>query len=468
MKKFALFALLCAGCTLIPKYQRPAVPLSKNWPAATPNSSLPTNAIPAADIGWRDFFRDPRLQQLIALALTNNPDLSVAVLTVQQEHDLYRVQRNALIPVGEVAAGATRQRIATGFGGGHFVATFSQFEANLGISQYELDLFGRIRSLTRQALETYFASAEARKSAQILLVSEVSTAYLTARELADQLAVAHDALRAATNAYDLTRRSYDGGVMSELNLNTANVQVQNASNTVAGFEQQLAQENDYLTLLVGRPFPDNLPAPAPFNPRICLAPIPAGLPSDLLERRPDVLEAEHQLKAANANIGAARAAFFPVITLTAAGGSSSSTLSGLFMPGSQAWNISPQLVWPIFAAGTEWDELKAVKIAKRIEIADYQKAVQTAFREVADSLAASATLQAQLAANETALAADQKSLELTRQLFNHGVNSWLNVLAAQQIRDTARLSLIQSEYARLFNSIALYQALGGGWREYSP
>ncbi len=466
-----LFTLALAGCTLVPKYQRPTVAVAKSWPenAAAQNAETSTNT--AADIGWREFFRDPRLQQLIELALTNNPDLRVAMLNVEQTRALYKVQRNALVPTLDVNANGTRQRIATGFAGGSQSATFNQFNVNLGVAQYELDLFGRVRSLKQQALETYFATEEAQKTAQIALVAEVGAAYLTERELDEQLTVARQTLEAAQQSYDLTKSSYEAGVRSELDLNTADTQLQTARASVAGYEQQFAQAENYLVLLVGRPLPDDLAAAsrnAGFDPQICLSDIPAGLPSDVLQRRPDVLAAEHQLKAANANIGAARAAFFPTVTLTGSAGTASSTLEGLFAPGSQAWNFSPQIVWPIFAAGTAWNELQAVKAGKLIEAANYQKAVQTAFREVADSLAAQAAIQMQLAANQALVKSQQRIYELTQARFQQGVDSSLNVLITQQNFYNARQNLIQSEYSRLFNLINLYQALGGGWRENSP
>jgi multidrug efflux system outer membrane protein len=460
--------LALAGCTLAPKYQRPSVAIADQWPETGParNAEVSTNA--TADIGWRDFFRDPRLRQLIELALTNNPDLRVAMLNVEQTRALYRVQRNALVPTVDLNANGTRQRIAYGFAGQGSGLTYSQFNVNLGVAQYELDLFGKVRSLKQQALETYFATGEAQKSAQIALVAEVGAAYLTEREAAEQLAVARQTLAAATNAYDLTRSSFDAGVLSELDLNTAETQVQTARGAVASYEQQIAQAENYLVLLVGRPLPDDLPASQEFNPRICLSDIPAGLPSDLLQRRPDILAAEHQLEAANANIGAARAAFFPTITLTGSAGTASTTLENLFAPGSQTWSFSPQIVWPIFAAGTAWNELQAIKAQKLIEAASYQKAVQTAFHEVADSLAARAAAETQLAANQSLAGADQKNYDLTEARFKNGVDSSLKVLAARQALDAARQNLIQSQYSRLFSLINLYQALGGGWRENSP
>ena len=464
-----LSVLIWTSCTLVPKYERPAVAISPGWPKVPGYSQSPTNTapVPAADIGWHNFFGDPRLQQLVELALTNNPDLRVAVANVEQTRALYRVQRNALIPTVAVNANGTRQRIPNVFAGGGRAFTYGEYDVSLGVASYELDLFGRVRSLKRQALETYFATEEARKSAQIALVAQVGAAYLTEREATEQLSVARQTLQAAQQSYELTQRSFEAGVLSQLEVNTAAAQAQTARAAVAAYEQQLAQAHDNLVLLVGRPLPDDLPAPQPFNPQICLSDIPAGLPSDLLERRPDVLEAEHQLKAANANIGAARAAFFPTVTLTGSGGTASTTLEGLFAPGSQTWAISPQIVWPIFAAGTAWNQLKAVEAAKRIEVANYQKALQTAFREVADALAAHATVQTQLAANQALVKASRQTYELTEAGFHSGVNSALDVAAAQQNLDALRQNFIQSRYSRLFNLINLYQALGGGWQEYT-
>jgi outer membrane protein, multidrug efflux system len=464
-----LSVLMWAGCTLEPKYERPAVALSPSWPVVPGYPPARTNSalVAAADIGWHDFFRDPRLRQLVELALTNNPNLRVAVLNVEQSRALYHVQRNALIPTVSVNANGSRQRIPFGFGGQGSGFSYDQYAVNLGVASYELDLFGRVRSLKKQALETYFATEEARRSAQIALVAQVGAAYLTEREATEQLAVARQTLKAAQQAYELTRRSYEAGVRSQLDVNTAANTAQSARAAVAGYEQLFAQARDNLVLLVGRPLPEDLPAPQPFNPRICVADIPPGLPSALLQRRPDILAAEHQLKAANANIGAARAAFFPTITLTGSAGTASTGLEGLFAPGSQAWAFSPQIVWPIFASGTAWNELKAVKASDRIAAANYQSAVQTAFREVADALAARTTVQTQLAANQALVKANRQTYQLTEAGFHTGVNSALDLAAAQQSLDSARQGLIQSQYSRLFSLINLYQALGGGWHEFT-
>jgi multidrug efflux system outer membrane protein len=463
----ALFFAALAGCTLAPKYQRPAAAISPNWPAAAGTGQSRTNAVPSADIGWREFFRDPRLQQLIELALTNNLDLRVAVLNVEQSRAQYRIQRSALFPTINATGSGSRQRIPPNVEGFPSALTLSQYSLNLGTASYELDLFGRVRSLKAAALENYFATGEARRSAQIALVAEVGNACLLERAVSEQLAVARQTLAAVQASYELTQRSYEAGVVSELDLRTAEGQVQTARSNVAAYEQQLAQAEDNLVLLVGQPLPKDLPPAPPLNSADYLSDVPAGLPSDLLQRRPDILGTEHQLKAANASIGAARAAFFPAITLTASAGTASSQLDNLFAPGSSAWMFSPQITLPIFTAGRNRANLDAAKIGKLIEVANYEKAIQTAFREVSDSLAARAAVAVQLEAGETLVKAEQRRFELAEARFRQGVDSYLNVLSAQQDLYSAQENLIQFQFSRLSNLISLYQALGGGWREHS-
>ncbi|HEY1663972.1 MAG TPA: efflux transporter outer membrane subunit [Verrucomicrobiae bacterium] len=468
-KWFVLAVLTVTGCTMVPHYDRPAPGISTAWPKVPGYAKSPTHAAPAAaDIGWREFFRDARLQQLIGLALTNNPNLRAAVLNVAQMRALYHVQGDALIPTVAVDAQGSRQRTPNFFGANGKAFTYSEYSVDLGITSYEVDLFGRIRSLKRQALETYFATEEAQRSAQIALVANVASAYLADRQANEQLAVERRALKAAQQTYDLTKSSVDAGVLSQNDLDLTIAQLQTAHGLVAGYEQQSAEANDNLVLLLGEPLPADLPAPKSFNPQLCLSDIPAGLPSDLLERRPDVLESEHQLKAANANIGAARAAFFPTITLTASGGSASGTLENLFAPGSSTWALSPQLYWPIFAAGTAYDQLQADKATKEMDAANYQSTVQTAFREVADALAVRVTVQTQLKADQAVVKADQESFDLTMAGFQGGVNSTFDVCTAEETLDTAQQNLIQTQYARLVSLINLYQALGGGWNENTP
>ncbi len=462
--------LALAGCTMIPKYHQPPAQLSQSWPSVPgyPTNQTAPAKITAADIGWRDFFRDPRLQQIIELALTNNPSLIAAMENVEQTRQLYHVQFAQLIPTVNLNANGQRTRtpnVYTSGPGASPALQYTEYNVNLGVTSYELDLFGRVRSLNRQALETYFASEEACKAAQIALVAQVGTAYLTEEEAAQQLALARDSVKAARQSFDLTKRSFDAGVLSQFDLNNASTQLQNATASEAGYAQQYAEAADNLTLLVGKPLPPELQPSPKLNLDICVSDIPSGLPSDLLERRPDIIQAEHQLKAANANIGAARAAFFPTVTLTGSAGLASTTLESLFAPGAHAWGFSPQIVWPVFALGTAYHELQADKAVQLADAANYQSAVQTAFKEVADALAVRTTVQSQLADNVALVKADQQSYDLTKAGFDSGVNSALDLDVTQLTLNSAQQSLVQTQYSRLISLINLYQALGGGWNE---
>ncbi len=461
----ALFVLALAGCTLAPKYQRPTASVSPNWPAVPGSNQISTNAVAAADIGWREFFRDPRLQRLIELALTNNPDLRVASLNVELSRAQYRIQRAALLPEMDISGGSLRQRIPPNVEGFPSALTLKQYNVGLGTTAYELDLFGRIRSLKAAALENYFATEAARKSAQLALVAEVAVQYLTERELDEQLKITQNTLAAVQHSFDLIKASYDAGVGSELDLRTAEAQVATAKANAALYEQQRDQAGNALVLLVGEPLPADLAPPHPLNAQRVLADLPPGLPSDLLQRRPDILAAEHGLKAANANIGAARAAFFPSIKVTADAGTSSAQLAGLFASGSGAWLFNPQITLPIFEAGANKAKLDVAQISKLIEVANYEKAIQTAFREVADALTAKKFLNEQLADQTARVQAEQRRYDLADARYRNGVDSYLTVLSAQQDLFAAQQNQIAAQFARLSNLIGLYQALGGGWRE---
>jgi len=469
MNKLLSFALLAglalAGCTLAPKYHQPAAPIAGAWPENSPAgaSAAVTNA--AADIGWRDFFSDPRLQSIIGLALTNNRDLQVAVLNVEVSQAQYRIQRANLFPQVDATGSYTRQ-LTPGyelFPGQS--AENSVYSVGIGTTSYELDLFGRIRSLKAQALENYFATAEARRNAQIALVAEVAIQYLTELELDEQLSVARQTLASVQSAYDLNKQSYDVGNASELDLRTAEAQVQTALVSIASYQQQRNQAEHALVLLVGEPLPENLPPVRPLDAQPLLADIPPGLPSDLLQRRPDILEAEHTLRSANANIGAARAAFFPTIKITANAGLSSQQLSSLFTSGSETWLFNPQITLPIFEAGQNKANLDVAKLNTRIEIANYEKAIQTAFREVADALTAKKFLDEQLAGQEKLVQAEQSRYDLSTARYRNGVDNYLTVLSAQQDLYNAQQNLVTLQLSRASNLVTLYQDLGGGWRE---
>jgi multidrug efflux system outer membrane protein len=453
-------ATFVGGCTMIPKYERPAAPVSESWIDNTIATNGAANA--AADIDWQEFFDDPRLQKLIALALENNRDLRIAALRVEQFRAQYRIQRSELFPGFQGNASMNRQKYSgtvTAFGGGAILTTYS---LDVGTS-YEIDLFGRVRSLKKEALERYFATEEARKSVQIALISEVAAEYLTQLRLREAKAIANQTLQTVQSSHDLIKRSFEAGAASELELRTAEGQVQTVRVNSANFLQLLAQSENALVHLVGQPLPHDLPTGKPFEQQQLLADLPVGLPSEILQRRPDILAAEHNLKAANANIGAMRAAFFPKIVLTGSAGVASAKLTDLFAGPSSTWSFSPQITVPLFDVGGTRAKLAVSKIDKNIEIANYEKAIQTAFREVADALAIRSILDEKLKAQELLLSAQQKRFDLTTARYRQGVDSYVDVLLAQQDLYAAQQNLVQFQAARLLNAVTLYRSLGGGW-----
>ena len=456
MSKFQLSILVVvlalSGCTMIPKYERPAAPVAAQFPGVTESQKETV----ASDIAWQNFFAEERLKKLIELALANNRDLRVAVLKVEQSRAQYRITRSSSFPSVNGSGSFARSHAAD--------VTSDQWNASLGTTAYELDLFGRVRSLNRQALEKYFATEEAQRSAQISLVAEVASQYFVLRQAEEQLQLARQTLTAVQESYDLNKATFDAGASSELDLRTAEGQVQTAKINVLTYERQLAQAQNYLVLLVGKPLPDDLPVPRSFSDTNLLAEIPAGLPSELVQRRPDILEAEHTLKAANANIGAARAAFFPTITLTGSIGTTSSEFEKLFGSGTGVWSFSPQVTVPIFTGGQNLANLDSAKISTRIEVANYQKAIQTAFREVADALVATGSYARQIEAETVLINAQQKRFELATLRYRQGEDTYLNVLSAQQDLYGAQQGLLESQYNKLASQISLYKALGGGWK----
>jgi len=456
-----ILGMLLGGCTLMPKYERPPAPVSDSWPnGVAPASS--TNTV-AADIDWRRFFDDPRLQKLIELALTNNRDFRIAALRVEETRAQYRIQRAEFFPGVEGRASYTRQRFSGAidtFNGG---STMTAYGLELGAA-YEVDLFGRVRSLKKEALEKYFATEEARKSVQIALVSEIATEYLTQLRLLEAKAIARKTLETVQSSYNLIQRRFEVGAASELELRTAEGQVQTVRVNAANFLQLLAESENRLVVLVGQPLPGDLPAARPFQQQQLLTDLPVEVPSEVLQRRPDILAAEHTLMAANANIGAARAAFFPRILLTGSGGTASARLSDLFTGPSMIWSFSPQITVPIFEFGATRGKLDVSKVDRQIELANYEKAVQTAFREVADALAVRSILDDKLKAQEILLNAQQKRFDLTTARYQQGVDSYVDVLLAQRDLYAAQQDLLQFQAARLLNAVALYRSLGGGWK----
>jgi outer membrane protein, multidrug efflux system len=453
---------LAAACSLAPRYERPAAPVAPAFPgapAAQPGATSP------GDVGWRDVFGDPRLQALVSLALERNRDLRVSALNVELVRAQYRIQRAEQLPQVTGNASANVQRTPADLSPLGRATSGTAWSVGAGIPAFELDLFGRVRSLSSAALEQYLATEEARRSAHLALVAEVATQYLATRALDDQVALARSTLEAVAASLTLTRRSAEAGRVSELDLRTAESQVETARFNLSAAEQQRAQAENALVLLVGGPVPTDLPAPLPLDAQPVVAELPAGVPSDVLVRRPDVLAAEHALKSANASIGAARAAFFPSISLTATGGTASSELSGLFGSGSATWIFFPRITVPIFAGGALRASLDVAEVRKSIEVAQYERAIQGAFREVADALVARAAIEDQLRAQTARVAAEGRRFQLSDRRYRAGIDSYLTVLTAQRDLFAAQQQLIQTRLSRLANLVDLYRALGGGWRE---
>jgi outer membrane protein, multidrug efflux system len=412
----------------------------------------------AADLQWRQFFADERLQAIIATALKNNRDLRVATLNVERARALYRIQRAELLPTVESGLTGSKQHVM--ISGTTGLVTLEEYGVNLGFSSWELDFFGRIRSLGKRALEEYFATEQARRSAQILLMSEVASAYLTLAADRENVKLAQSTLESQQAAYKLIRRRFEVGLAPELDLQQAQTRVDAARVDIARYTELAAKDANALNLLVGSTVPADL-LPEMLSVVKPLPDVSPGMSSEVLLRRPDVLQAENQLKAANANIGAARAAFFPRISLTSAIGSASGDLSGLFKSGSFVWNYAPQIVLPIFDART-WPALKVTKVDKEIAVAQYEKAIQAAFREVADALARRGTMGDQMQAQQSLVDASAKTYRLSNLRYEKGIDIYLNVLDAQRSLYNAQQGLIAIRLTKLANQVRLYAVLGGG------
>lgn len=460
----ALAAFTLGGCSLIPDYQQPPTSVAAQWPQGPAYGPNAMAEQAASEQGWRQFFRDPALQQLIQTALQNNLDLRVAALNIDAYRAQYRIQRAELLPAVSADGSGSRQRLPGELSSTGNPQISSQYSATLGVSAYELDLFGRVRSLSEQALETYLSSEEARRATQISLVADVANAYLTWQADLALLRLTEDTFKAFDKSYQLTLRSNQVGVASALELSQSRTSVESARVKLAQYQRQVAQDRNGLTLLLGSSLPADLPAGQPLDSPL-LSPLAAGLPSELLQRRPDILAAEHALKAANANIGAARAAFFPSISLTANAGSLSPDLSGLFNGGSGSWLFQPQISLPIFNAGSLQASLDYSKIQKDIRVAQYQQSIQSAFQEVSDGLAARQTYQQQLQAQRDLVSANQEYYRLAERRYLIGVDSSLTFLVAQRALFNAQQSLIIDRLAQLGSEVNLYKALGGGWLE---
>ncbi len=468
-------AVLSCGCSLIPAYERPVAPVAASYPAF---NAVSTSDAAAATVPWQQFFTDLRLQQLIALALEHNRDLRVAVLNIEQARSQYQATRASQLPaVNGVITGSRTPGLSQN-------SINSVYSAGLQVSAYELDFFGRVASLKEQALGQYLATEEGRKTAQISLIAQVATTYLAVLADEELLDITRRTLDSREESLKLAKLRFDNGVTSELDYRLVESLLEAARFAYAQQQRQRLLDDNALTLLVGQPLPPTganlLPVPTALRPALGveasavslvqvqpMADVPAGLPSDLLASRPDIRQAEQLLLAANANIGAARAAFFPKIALTVQAGSASSHLSDLFKTGSWGWTLAPQLLVPIFDAGRNRASLAAAKAQRDIAVAQYEKSIQTAFREVADALASRATLGNQLRASQAQVNAETVRLRLARLRYDSGAASYLDALDAQRSLFSLQQALVQTRLLQLQNQVTLYKALGGGWTDAS-
>lgn len=457
-----IFVSCFCGCTLAPRYTRPEAPVPSEWPTgeAYKETSPDESAPKAAELPWREFITDKKLQEIIDIALGNNRDLRVAALKAQQARALYGIGEVSILPSVNVIGNWYKERVPADLSPTGSRHTTEKYSVNLGITSWEIDFFGRIRSLKDKALEEYLASDQARRGVQIMLITAVAQTYLTLAADREALQLVSSTLEAQENAYNLIQKRYNVGMASELDLRRAQSQVDVARGDVSRYTQLVAQDQNALNLLVGSPLDEQL---LPRNLADISSPkdISPGLTSEPLLLRPDILAAEHRLKAANANIGAARAAFFPRISLTTTIGTASADLSGLFKSGSGVWSFAPQIVMPIFDART-WFAYDAAKIDKEISIAQYEKSIQTAFREVADALAVKGTINERVTAQQSLVDAFTETYRLSQLRYNHGIDSYLSVLDAQRSLYAAQQGLVMLRLAKINNIVTLYKTLGGG------
>ena len=454
-------ALVLAGCAnLAPDYRRPAAPVPQNWAAAPAGAEAAAPA--AADQPWQQFFTDERLRALIGQALQHNRDLRVAALNIERARALLRIEQADRLPTVSAGVGAAAQRTPGSLSASGRAETTRRYDASLGIAAYELDFFGRVRSLSDAALQEFLATEQARHSAQISLVAEVANAYLALAADRERQRLARETLDNQRSAHALIQRRVESGVASQLDMRRSQTTVDAARADLARYTAQAAQAENALAVLVGAPLQPGA-LPDSLAPVAALEALPAGLPSEVLQRRPDIRGAEHRLQAAHAQIGAARAALFPRITLTASGGVASRALSDLFQGGSGAWSFIPQLTLPLFDSGRRRAAVQVAQAERSIALAEYEGAIQRAFREVADALAVRSTLGEQLEAQQSLVAAAADTYRLSDIRFRQGAQSYLEVLDAQREMYAAQQALIGVRLTRLTNQVTLYKALGGGW-----
>jgi len=450
------------GCSLAPKYTQPQAPIPAQWPQG--NAYKDTQTKPGTptvpELTWADFFADKTLQKIIEMALRNNRDLRLAALNMERARALYGIQRAELFPAVNAMGAGGKQRRSTDLISPGDPRSVEQYSANLGIAAWEIDFFGRIRSLKDQALQEYLSTEQARRSAQIALVSELARVYMTLAADRENLKLARSILESQQASYDLILKSYQIGLATEIDRRRAQAQVDAARRDVPRYTQLAAQDKNALNLLAGAPVPEEM-LPLDLSSVTPPREIYPGLSSETLLNRPDILAAEHRLKGADAYIGAARAAFFPRISLTTSVGTASDALSGLFDSGSGTWNFAPQAVMPIFDART-WAALRVSKTNRKIILTQYEKTIQTAFREVADALAVAGTINHRVSAQQSLVDATAETYRLSNKSYSIGMDNYIGVLNAQRSLYAAQQGLVSLRLTKLANRVSLYAVLGGG------
>jgi len=460
-KKLSLMLLTAtvflSACQILPEFNKPAAPIPDKFPVAVEPA-----ATPVADIGWSEFFLNPELRQAIATALEHNRDLKTAALRIEEARALYSIQRSDQQPTvnGTAGTSGSRQLLAG------TMRNSSSYQVGVGMTAFELDFFGRVKNLSEAALAQFFATEEAQRAMQVSLIGEVAKAWLAERGLTEQIALAERTLKARTSSYELVKKRFDAGITNALELRQSETLVQTARTAVLALKREHSLSINALTLLVGASTPPPAQS-ANLSSQAVTADIGAGLSSDLLTHRPDIRAAEQRLRSAQANIAAARAAFFPRISLTAGAGLASTELGNLFQSNSGTWIFSPQLVLPIFDAGRNKANLSLAEVRTDIAIASYEKAIQVAFREVADALSARATLADEIAAQEAVRISQAARLELAQARYKNGIANYLEVLDAERELFTAEQQLLQTKLLKITNTVDLYRSLGGGLNEVS-
>jgi len=455
-------SFIFCSCSLAPEYNQPQAPIPGDWPQGTAYTDTRTLSqnMAALELSPAEFFPDQHLQKIMAMARENNRDLRLAILNVERARALYGVTRAELMPVIDGFGGGGKQRLSSDLIGPGDSRTLERYSVNLGIASWEIDFFGRIRSMSEQALNAYLSTEEAQRGARIALVAEVARVYLTLAKNQENLQLAQSTLESQQGDYKLIHHRYEVGVGTELDLQRAQSRVDAARRDIAGFIQQVAQNQNALNLLAGSRVPDTL-LPADLSSITPPQEISPGLSSEVLLNRPDIMAAEYRLKGAYALIGAARASFFPRISLTTSIGTASGDLSGLFTSGTDIWTFAPQIVIPVFDARV-WAALRVSKADQKILLTQYEKTIQVAFKEVADALAVQGTIDQQLAAQQSLVNAVAKTYQLAGKRYAEGIDSYFSVLDAQRSLYGQQRVLISLRLAKLVNRVNLYAVLGGG------